>query len=207
MTPEQQRFLVDTYGTIDPLTADVLLSDDGIKHARESMRSGEVGVTPTTLRDRRYYATTARGITSHAITSDGHDERGFALNVRRVNERLDLPWAAVTAHRATLPPAALRRLHEAREEFTRHQRAFPTPYPDLGVRKVGPNGDIHPNDRDLYRQRYEAYQRDVVQPWRQEWRRIRDELTAAVLACLPAAGDDPEPVDLLDHLAAMEATA
>lgn len=191
MTPDQQRFLAATYG-LTWCTADILLDDAGIERARAAMQSGHVhGATGL------YYATGARGIITYRLTGSG-------IDVRRVDEQVAVPWARVRAHRATLPAATLARLRDAVEALREHDRAYPTPYPDLGVRRVGPSGDIHPDDRGLYHERMDAYLRDVVAPWFRRAHELEDAVRAAVRACLPALD---EPADLLDHLAATEATS
>lgn len=198
MNAEQQRFLILTYGAEDWETAAILLSDDGIKRAKEGQRGG-------CLKDRDgrpaspfgpYFDTTARGIVTYSLT---RPEPGSYPE--RVDVRLVVPWTAVTAHRKSLPAATLDRLRAA-QEACRDFRRYPTPYPDLGVRKVPPNGDIHPDDRELYRQRMDAYQRGVVQPWHREIRALIEARRDAVLACLPLVLDD-EPADLLELLGAM----
>ena len=193
MTAEQQRFLVLAYSAEDWTTAEILLSDDGIKRAKEGQRGGNVRGE-----DFLYFETTGRGIGTYRLTRPAPN-----AYPQRVDERLVVPWTAVSAHRKTIPAATLDRLRAAQQECKDHSRRFPTPYPDLGVRKVGPSGDIHPDDRELYRQRMDAYQRDVVDVWRREHRALIDARRDAVLACLPLALDD-EPADLLELLAATE---
>jgi hypothetical protein len=172
MTPEQQQLLAATYG-LTWCTADILLDDAGIERARAAMQSGHVhGATGL------YYATGARGIITYRLTGSG-------IDVRRVDEQVAVPWARVRAHRATLPAATLARLRDAVEALREHDRAYPTPYPDLGVRM-------------------DAYRRDVVEPWFRRAHELEDAVRAAVRACLPALD---EPADLLDHLAATEATS
>jgi hypothetical protein len=191
MTPDQQRLLAATYG-LTWCIADILLDDAGIERARAAMQSGHVhGATGL------YYATGARGIITYRLTGSG-------IDVRRVDEQVAVPWARVRAHRAALPAATLARLRDAVEAEREHRRAYPTPYPDLGVRRVGPSSDIHPDDRGLYRERMDTYQRDVVGPWRHRSVELLMALQDAVRACLPALD---EPADLLDHLAAVEAAS
>ena len=52
MTPEQQRIVLCTYGP-DWLTAQLLLSDDGVRHARDRCRSGSVHDLDGYARERR----------------------------------------------------------------------------------------------------------------------------------------------------------
>lgn len=106
---------------------------------------------------------------------------GSGIDVRRVDEQVAVPWARVRAHRATLPAATLARLRDAVEALREHRRTYPT----------------------LHHERTADYQRDVVAPWFRRAHELEDAVRAAVRACLPALD---EPADLLDHLAAMEAT-
>lgn len=195
MTPEQQRFLLATYGA-GWQTADLLLSDDAIPAAKAGQQGGSIhdgyGYARTHL---GHYETTGRGIgTYELVRVEGKRWPD------RVNEHVVIPWSAFGRHRATIPAAALDRLRDARAAVRQHQRTYPTPHPDLGVRKVGPNGDIHPDDRALYGERMDAYQADVVAPWRARADELDAAMVAAIRACLPAA--DGEPTDLLEMLAA-----
>lgn len=180
MNPEQQRFLVASYGC-GWQTADLLLSDEAIPAAKAATRGGmRHGHQP--------FWTTGRGI-----------ERGWWDEREPV-----IPWRAFAMHRATLPAAALDRLREARQTWAVGQRGFPAYRlpADILARRVGPSQDIHPDDRQAAAEHHTAYLRDVLEPWRAQQQHLRDALTAAILACLPDSGD--EPADLLDHLAAME---
>lgn len=196
MTPDQQRALLDTYGP-DWQTADLLWSDEGLDAARRSQLSGS-----TRTDAGLFFQTKLKGIYTFRFEVTLRDDDVRARQGRVIEERLAVPWAAVRAHRATLPDSVLERLRDARNAWATHNRAYPTPYPDLEVRRVGPSGDLHPEDRALYAERMDRYQVETVQPWHERNRELDGELADAIRRCLPLATD--EPADLLEMLAAVD---
>lgn len=194
MTARQQRFLVESYGT-GWTTAEMLLSEAGIARAKAGVQGGSLHRAAG--RDdvsRGWYSTSGRGIQ--------HDEHTSVGGAVHFTSQVVIPWRAITAHRASLAPALLTRLDEAWGAKRAHQRAYPVMHHPEHIRRVGPSQDLHPEDRQAYAVIREAFYREQTVPWGERERELETELTAAVLACLPLAGDD-EPTDLLEMLAAM----
>lgn len=189
MNAEQQRFLVAAYGT-GWQTARLLLTDDAIAGAKAGCQSGNMKGRPW----HEHFTTTPRGL---CLVDYSTEQRP---------QRLVIPWSAFGQHRKTIPAAALDRLREADRAAAEHHRAWPTfrTPRDILDRRVGPSQDLHPDDREAYRAAHDAHYRDVLTPYLARGRELAEDLTAAVLACLPLALDD-EPADLLELLATTEA--
>lgn len=186
MNAEQQRFLLASYGP-DWQTADLLLgAEDAVARAKAGVRGGSMEWDG----QRTYFQTNGRGI---------------GVGSLHAGVRVVIPWAAFGEHRKTLPTTSLERLRVAREARHNEERypVFHVPT-EINERRVGPNQDIHHDDREALHAAHLAWFRDVEEPWRAERARIDSELATAIRACLPLA-NDTSPVDLLDHLAAMEA--
>lgn len=183
LTPEQAQALIDTYGTHWD-TAELLLSDEGLDQAKAGQRGGSGGGV--------HHRTTSKGIVVFRLTRREGERWPVA-----VDEVLAVPWAAVRAHRK-VAPAELAAVQVALDAWRAVSRDYPTPNPDLEVRRVGPSMDIHPEDRDLYARRREEYWRDVVGPWEVRERAARADLDAAIRTYLATAV--PAQVDLLDML-------
>lgn len=189
LTPRQQRIL-RPYGV---WVAGWLLDDPdaGIRYAKSSMYSCSGYLVDGA---EHVMQTTARGIELRPSW------QAPAAEV--------LPWPAIRRYALSLPAEQRTALHDARVARSHHQAAYPTWAATAA--SIQACGRMHSEGpityaMHLYDEQHRTWHETRYLPWRHRGQQLDAALQTLLDQALPLAATDPEPTDLLELLAVLNA--